>query len=54
LDKDRKKADIEMETNIYDVVEEHHNCFVQILRNTVTGEVSFGWRKENEDEGDTF
>lgn len=37
------KAD---ETNIYDVVEEHHNCFVQVLRNSVTGEESIGWREE--------
>lgn len=34
------------ETNIYDVVEEHHNCFVQVLRNSATGEESIGWREE--------
>lgn len=34
-----------VETNVYDKVEEHENCTVQILRNTVTGEYSFGWRK---------
>ena len=30
----------------FDVVEEHHNCFVQVLRNSATGEESIGWRKE--------
>ncbi len=31
------------ETNLYDVVEEHGNCTVQVLRNSVTGEESVGW-----------
>lgn len=39
---------LRVETNIYDVVEEHHNCFVQILTNSVTGETSIGWKKEEE------
>lgn len=30
-------------TNIYDVEEIHRDCTVQILRNSVTGEVSIGW-----------
>lgn len=30
----------------FDVVEEHHNCFVQVLRNSATGEESIGWRQE--------
>ena len=38
----------QMESNIYDRVEEHHNCFVQILTNSVTGEISIGWKKEEE------
>lgn len=33
-------------TNIYDQEEIHHGCTVQILRNSVTGEVSVGWWKE--------
>lgn len=40
--------EVEVETNIYDQVEEHHNCFVQILTNSRTGEVSIGWREEYE------
>ena len=32
-----------IETNLYDQEEVHHNCTVQILRNSVTGEVSVGW-----------
>lgn len=29
--------------NIFDEEEIHHNCTVQILRNSVTGEYSVGW-----------
>ena len=29
--------------NIYDQEEVHKNCTVQILKNTVTGDVSVGW-----------
>lgn len=43
----KKKVDVE--TNIYDEEELHQNCTVQILRNSVTGEVSVGWW-ENEEE----
>lgn len=32
-----------VETNLYDIEEIHPNCTVQILRNSVTGEVSVGW-----------
>ena len=35
-----------VETRLFDIVEEHHNCFVQILTNSVTGEISIGWKKE--------
>ena len=28
---------------IYDIVEEIPNCCVQILKNSVTGEISIGW-----------
>lgn len=31
------------ETNIYDQEEIHENCTVQLLRNSITGEVSVGW-----------
>lgn len=37
-------------TNIYDTEEIHHNCTVQVLRNSVTGDVSVGWWEEKEDE----
>lgn len=37
-----------VESNIYDEVEIHENCTVQILKNTATGEVSIGWW-DNED-----
>lgn len=32
-----------IETNLFDQEEIHTNCTVQILRNSVTGEVSVGW-----------
>ena len=32
-----------IETNIFDQEEIHPNCTVQILKNSVTGEVSVGW-----------
>lgn len=32
-----------VEPNIYDTEEIHENCTVQILRNSQTGAVSFGW-----------
>ena len=31
------------EINLYDEVETYPNCTVQILRNSVTGDVSIGW-----------
>lgn len=37
---------------IYDQEEIHHGCTVQILKNSVTGEVSIGWWKEEDDESD--
>ncbi len=37
----------EIEVNIYDQEEIHHNCTVQVLTNSVTGEVSVGWWEEN-------
>lgn len=32
-----------IESNIYDKVEHHYNCAVEILTNSVTGEQSIGW-----------
>lgn len=37
-----------IETNIFDIEEVHHNCTVQILRNSVTGEQSIGWWPEEQ------
>lgn len=37
-----------IETNVFDVEEIHHNCTVQILRNSVTGEQSIGWWPEEQ------
>ena len=36
-------------TSIYDQEEIHENCTVQVLTNTVTGEVSVGWWNNKED-----
>lgn len=35
------------ETNLYDKEEIHKNCVVQILKNSVTGETSIGWWKDD-------
>lgn len=32
-----------VEVNLYEEVELHTNCTVQILRNALTGELSIGW-----------
>ena len=32
-----------IEVNLYEEVELHTNCMVQILRNVLTGELSIGW-----------
>lgn len=37
-----------IETNIYDIEEIHENCTVQVLRNSLTGEVSVGWWENEE------
>ena len=45
--------EMQIEMNIYDQEEIYHNCTVQVLRNSVTGEVSVGWwRNEEELEGE--
>lgn len=33
-------------TSIYDIVEEHKNCTVQVLKNSITGEISVGWKED--------
>ena len=43
LEKQEGKKPIAVETSIYDQEEIHHGCTVQVLRNSVTGEVSVGW-----------
>lgn len=35
----------ETEVNIYDEVETYQNCTVEVLKNSVTGETSVGWWK---------
>lgn len=38
----------QMETNLFDQEEIHHNCTVQILTNSKTGETSIGWWEEDD------
>lgn len=38
-----------VEPNIYDQEERHENCTVQILRNSVSGEISVGWWENKEE-----
>ena len=38
-----------VETNIFEVKETHPNCNVQVLHNSVTGEVSVGWWENKEE-----
>ena len=40
---------LKVETSFYDKEEIFPNCTVQVLTNTVTGEVSVGWWKNEED-----
>ena len=53
IDKDDPRIEVDIidgvETNVFDKEEIHHNCCVQVLSNSVTGEVSIGWWYENED-----
>ena len=41
---------IKVETNIYDKCTIYTNCIVQVLENTVTNEVTFGWYKTEDTE----
>lgn len=36
-----------VEVNLYEEVELHTNCTVQVLRNVLTGELSVGWWENN-------
>lgn len=40
---------MEIETSVYTTVEHHYNCAVEVLTNTVTGEVSIGWTPMDSD-----
>ena len=40
----------ETEDNFYDTVDTYYGCTVQILTNTVTGQVSIGWWQDEYDE----
>ena len=37
-----------IETNTFDIEEIYPNCTVQVLKNSVTGEVSVGWWRNEE------
>jgi hypothetical protein len=39
----------DVEMLVFDQEEIYHNCTVQVLKNTVTGEESVGWWKEGEE-----
>lgn len=44
-------SDIHIDSmSIFDEVEEHPDCTVQILKNSVTGEVSIGWTENQRGE----
>lgn len=40
----------DVEVSVFDECEVHENCTVEIWKNSVTGEISIGWR-ENEGDG---
>ena len=39
----------QIQTNLFDTEELHENCTVQILKNSMTGEKSIGWWKNETD-----
>lgn len=51
MDEEFKLQDGEesVEVNLYEEVELHTNCTVQILRNVLTGELSVGWWENDGD-----
>ena len=46
--KEDSPVNLHIETNIFDIEEIYPNCTVQVLRNSVTSEVSVGWWKNGE------
>lgn len=40
----------EIETNLFDKRALYSNCIVEILENTITGEISVGWYKTEDTE----
>ena len=40
----------EIETNLFDKRTLYSNCIVEILENTITGEISIGWYKTKDTE----
>lgn len=43
-----------VEANVFDQEEIYPNCTVQILTNSVTGEVSVGWWRNEETDCESF
>ena len=41
---------VDVEINVFDEREVHENCTVEILRNSVTGEISIGWWENKKEE----
>lgn len=52
--KEDGQKEMQIETNIFDLRTVYTNCTVEILENSVTGEVSVGWwrNEEGEEESD--
>lgn len=44
------QPDVEFHADIYDKEEIHENCTVQVLTNSVTGDVSIGWWQDTAEE----
>ena len=44
-----KALESQTEVNVYDKEETYHGCTVQVLTNTVTGQTSVGWWKEEKE-----
>ena len=46
--RDNEAEEFTVDANIYDIVEVHENCTVEILKSSVTGAISIGWwRNDN-------
>jgi len=45
---DGKTEEFTVDTNIYDIIDRYDDCTVEVLKSSVTGEVSIGWwRNDN-------